>query len=92
MVIAIPEIADHLAFVDTLRQRRPNMACRAKGFLNISGKALPLVVQAVGARVDHYFGGTLNGDQGKLVLIGLKDTDMKAIASALGGTYLGGQL
>ena len=91
VVISIPEIADHLAFTESLKSiAAEHGLLRAKGFLKISGKALPLVVQAVGARVDHYFGGNLDGDHGKLVLIGLKNTDMKAIASALGGTYLGG--
>ena len=93
VVISIPEISDHLAFAESLKAiAAEHGLLRAKGFLKISGKALPLVVQAVGARVDHYFGGNLDGNEGKLVLIGLKDTNMKAIAAALGGTYLGGQL
>lgn len=93
VVISIPEIADHLAFAESLKAiAAEHGLLRAKGFLKISGKALPLVVQAVGARVDHYFGGNLDGNEGKLVLIGLKDTNMQAIATALGGTYLGGQL
>jgi cobalamin biosynthesis protein CobW len=86
VVINIPEIADHVAFTENLKAvaGQQNLL-RAKGFLRIAGKAMPLVVQAVGSRVDHYFGGSLDGDEGKLVLIGLKNTDMAAIAGMLGG-------
>ena len=85
-VITLAAIEDHLAFVDHLTAlAKEHGLLRAKGFLKVSGKAMPLVVQAVGARVDHYFGGQLEGDEGRLVLIGLKSVDMAALASALGG-------
>ena len=85
-VISLPAIDDHLAFIDQLTAlAKSHGLLRAKGFLKVSGKALPLVVQAVGARVDHYYGGQLDGDEGRLVLIGLKSIDMPTLASALGG-------
>ena len=83
-VISIPEIDDHDAFVARLKdQAKAHGLLRAKGFLKVKGKALPLVVQAVGARVDHYFGGSLDGDQGQLVLIGLKTIDLDQLTAAL---------
>ena len=86
VVITVPEIADHVQFANTLQSVAADHGLlRAKGFLRVSGKAMPLVVQAVGARVDHYFGGSLDGEDGKLVLIGLSHTDMAGIAAALGG-------
>ena len=86
VVMNVPEIADHVVFTQTLKAvAAEHGLLRAKGFLRVSGKAMPLVVQAVGERVDHYFGGSLNSDDGKLVLIGLSQTDMTAIADALGG-------
>ena len=60
---------------------------RAKGFVAIKDKSVPFAVQAVGQRVEGYFGGSgldVNGS-GRLVLIGLKETDMSAIARMLGG-------
>ena len=60
---------------------------RAKGFVAIKDKSVPFAVQAVGRRVEGYFGGSsldANGS-GRLVLIGLKETDMSAIARMLGG-------
>jgi len=85
-VVTIPEIDDHLAFVDRLKtEAKAHGLLRAKGFIKVKGKALPLVVQAVGARVDHYFGGSLEGDAGKLVLIGLKTINLDALSDALIG-------
>ena len=85
-VVTIPEIDDHLAFVDRLKiAAKAHGLLRAKGFIKVKGKALPLVVQAVGARVDHYFGGSLEGDAGKLVLIGLKTINLDALSDALIG-------
>jgi cobalamin biosynthesis protein CobW len=85
-VVILPELDDHLAFIDRLtRAAKDYGLLRAKGMLKIHGKALPLVVQAVGVRVDHYFGGQIDGKEGRLVLIGLKSVDMAGLARALGG-------
>lgn len=85
-VISIPEIDDQDAFINRLKdQAKAHGLLRAKGFLKVKGKALPLVVQAVGARVDHYFGGSLDGDNGQLVLIGLKTIDLDQLTEALQG-------
>ena len=85
-VISIPEIDDQNAFINRLKdQAKAHGLLRAKGFLKVKGKALPLVVQAVGARVDHYYGGSLDGDDGQLVLIGLKTIDLDQLTKALQG-------
>ncbi|CAI8454093.1 MAG: Putative metal chaperone YciC [SAR116 cluster bacterium MED-G04] len=91
VVLRLPMLDDHEAFIRNLTATvAEHGLLRAKGFLAIRGKALPLTVQAVGARVDSYFGGTLKDDEGRLVLIGLKQTDMAAIASSLGGEMIAG--
>ena len=59
---------------------------RAKGRLQQAGKALPLVVQAVGKRVDSYYARDTEAKVGQLVVIGLAGLDGAAIASQLGGS------
>ena len=65
---------------------------RAKGRLSVDGKALPLVVQAVGQRVDSYFARASDGAIGQLVVIGLAGLDGMAIAKRLDGQLLGDQM
>jgi len=90
-VIRLPALADAESFTRDLAVTASAYGLlRAKGFLRIKGKALPLVVQAVGGRVDSYYGGRLDGDDGRLVLIGLEATDMPALAAELGGTIIAG--
>ena len=59
---------------------------RAKGRLQEAGKALPLVVQAVGKRVDSYYARDTEAKVGRLVVIGLAGLDGAAIAAQLGGS------
>jgi len=59
---------------------------RAKGFAVIEHKPMRLAVQAVGPRVEAYFDRRWKDDerqQGRLVVIGLKGLDRKAIADKL---------
>ena len=61
---------------------------RVKGFAAVSGKPMRLLVQAVGARVSHYYDrpwGTSESRNGYLVVIGLKGIDRGAVTSALTG-------
>ncbi len=58
---------------------------RAKGRVMVEGKALPLVVQAVGRRVESYYARHMNGVIGRLVVIGLTGMDAEKIAERLGG-------
>ena len=65
---------------------------RAKGRLSVDGKALPLVVQAVGQRVDSYFARASDGAIDQLVVIGRTGLDGMAIAKRLDGQLLGDQM
>jgi cobalamin biosynthesis protein CobW len=57
---------------------------RVKGFLDIAGKEMRLVLQGVGARLQHYYDRPWRGDEprtGHLVVIGLKGLDRAAITA-----------
>ncbi|MBN9023115.1 MAG: cobalamin biosynthesis protein CobW [Rhizobiales bacterium] len=56
---------------------------RIKGHARVAGKAAPVVVQAVGARVETYFSPTPAKDG--LVVIGLRDLDRATAAARLAG-------
>src|SRR5262249_18709415 len=61
---------------------------RMKGFMPVLGKPMRLLVQAVGARVSHYYDrpwGTSEARKGSLVVIGLKGLDRAAVAKSLAG-------
>jgi len=58
-----------------------------KGFLNVVGKEMRLVLQGVGPRLQHYYdrAWTPGEDRSsRLVVIGLKGLDHAAIARDLG--------
>lgn len=60
---------------------------RLKGFVEVAGKPMRLVVQAVGKRIDSYFDRDWQKDEvrgSKLVVIGLHDIDVAAIRTAIG--------
>ncbi len=60
---------------------------RIKGFAEVSGKPMRLVVQGVGTRVAHHFDRAWGRDEprdGRLVVIGLKGFDQGTVAVALG--------
>jgi len=62
---------------------------RVKGFLDITGKDMRLVVQGVGPRLQHYYDRPWQDAerrQSHLVVIGLKGLDRAAIAAALGAS------
>jgi cobalamin biosynthesis protein CobW len=61
---------------------------RVKGFIDVSGKPMRLLVQAVGPRVNHYYDRAWTAaDQrrSQLVVIGLKGLDRPAIEKILIG-------
>ncbi|MAY61288.1 MAG: cobalamin biosynthesis protein CobW [Rhizobiales bacterium] len=61
---------------------------RLKGFADIPGKPMRLVIQAVGARVDSYFDRPWNAGEARgtrLVVIGLHDIDQQAIRAEIAG-------
>ena len=56
---------------------------RVKGRASIAGKASPVVVQAVGPRLETWF--ATGGEGGGLVVIGLRDMDRAAVSARLAG-------
>lgn len=59
---------------------------RIKGFARVAGKPMRLVVQAVGARVSHYYDRPWRADETpatRLVVIGLHDIDRAAVEAVL---------
>ena len=59
---------------------------RIKGFAPVDGKPMRLVVQGVGQRVAHHFDRPWKAGEardGRLVVIGLKGFDVKAVEAAL---------
>lgn len=61
---------------------------RLKGFAAVPGRPMRLVVQGVGRRVSHHFDrawGEGEARDGRIVVIGLKGFDQKAVAAALNG-------
>ncbi len=61
---------------------------RMKGFVDVPGKAMRLVVQAVGGRVQHYYDRPWRTGENRssaLVVIGRTGIDRAAVAAALAG-------
>ena len=59
---------------------------RLKGFADVPGKPMRLVVQGVGSRIDHYFDrpwGTGEARTTRLVVIGLSEMDQTAVRGAI---------
>lgn len=88
-VMDIPEL-DH---PDTLAGRIAAIAetadvLRVKGFAAVAGKPMRLLVQAVGARVNHQYDRPWQAHEdraGRLVVIGLKGLDRAVVEQALAG-------
>lgn len=89
-IIELGEIEDGTALQESLTVMAGEFGIlRAKGRLQIVGKALPLVVQAVGRRVDGYYAKDTTGTIGRLVVIGMAGLDANTIAARLGGKIVG---
>ena len=61
---------------------------RVKGFVEVGGKPMRLLVQAVGPRVNHYYDRAWTAAEdrrSRLVVIGLKGIDRGAIETILAG-------
>ena len=64
---------------------------RLKGFVEISGKSMRMVVQAVGKRIDTYFDRDWTTDEprtSRLVVIGLHDLDEAAIRTEITAAFV----
>jgi cobalamin biosynthesis protein CobW len=86
-VLDLPAVADAAALIERLAAiARDHDVLRMKGFAEVSGKPMRLVVQGVGARFSHQFDRPWQSGEtrlGRLVVIGEKGVDKAAISSAL---------
>jgi len=88
-VIEIPAVAnpDELSARVTAAAEKENVL-RVKGFVEVGGKPMRLLVQAVGPRVNHYYDRAWTGEddrRSRLVVIGLKGLNRPAIEKILLG-------
>ncbi|GJE53736.1 MULTISPECIES: cobalamin biosynthesis protein CobW [Methylobacterium] len=85
MDIADTKTAEDLAARVTAAAEIPGVL-RIKGFAEVTGKPMRLVVQGVGRRIAHHYDRPWKPSEprdGKLVVIGLKGFDRAAVAAAL---------
>jgi cobalamin biosynthesis protein CobW len=86
-VVELGAIADPAAFIERLKGViAEHDVLRLKGFADVPGKPLRLLIQAVGSRIDNYFErawapGEARGT--RLVVIGLHDMDEAAVRAAI---------
>ena len=90
-VISVAPVEDAEAFQQQIAAIASEFGVlRAKGRVDVTGKVLPYVVQAVGRRVDGYFARDRDAVSGRLVVIGMAGLDVAAIAARLGGELMDG--
>ncbi|NTS31642.1 cobalamin biosynthesis protein CobW [Phyllobacterium sp. BT25] len=86
-VVGLGPVSEPKSFVEKLKGViADHDVLRLKGFVDVPGKPMRLVVQAVGSRIEHYFDRSWHpGEerQTRLVVIGLHDIDAVAIESAM---------
>lgn len=86
-VVSLPAIADPAMLTKRIAQvARDHDVLRVKGFVEVAGKPLRLLVQAVGARIQHHFDRPWKLEEqraSRLVVIGEKGLDRAAITAAL---------
>lgn len=91
IVIELSTVADRAALVTQLQTLvRTHTIYRIKGFVDVAGKPMRLLVQGVGRRFESYFDAPWTADAprtSRLVFIG-RALDAQAIAAALGGTVV----
>lgn len=86
-VVKAPSIHDPKAFVEALKTIiADNDILRLKGFINVVGKPMRLVVQAVGQRIETYFDRPWQKDErheSHLVVIALHEIDEKKVRKTI---------
>ncbi|MDO9418695.1 cobalamin biosynthesis protein CobW [Pararhizobium sp.] len=86
-VVELAAITDPAAFVEGLKAViTEHDILRLKGFIDVPGKPMRLLVQAVGARIDQYFDRAWAAGEARrtrLVVIGLHDMDEAAVRAAM---------
>lgn len=88
-VIDLPEVTDPDALAKRVAAASESEnVLRVKGFVDVAGKPMRLLVQAVGPRVSHYYDRAWAAGEdrrSRLVVIGLKGLDRPAIETILQG-------
>lgn len=88
-VIDLPEVTDPDALAKRVAAAsEAENVLRVKGFVDVAGKPMRLLVQAVGPRVSHYYDRAWAAGEdrrSRLVVIGLKGLDRPAIETILAG-------
>ena len=86
-VVTLPAIIDPAILVERIeRIAREHDVLRVKGFVEVTGKPMRLLVQAVGARVQHHFDRQWKPEEqraSRLVVIGEKGLDRSTIIEVL---------
>jgi cobalamin biosynthesis protein CobW len=86
-VVELPPVADPGAIDAGVRAIAVDHdVLRVKGFVSVTGKAMRLVVQGVGPRVERYYDRPWGGGEersSRLVVIGGRDVDVGAVRAAL---------
>ncbi|WP_159947868.1 cobalamin biosynthesis protein CobW [Rhizobium sp. 18065] len=88
-VLKLGSIADPAAFIARLKPViESHDILRLKGFIDVPGKPMRLVIQAVGTRIDTYFDRPWTSGEKRetrLVVIGLHEWDFGAVVEAVQG-------
>jgi cobalamin biosynthesis protein CobW len=88
-VVPLAEVGDPATIAERIAAlAEAHNVLRVKGFAAVAGKPMRLLIQAVGARVSHYYDrpwGASEDRQGSVVVIGLKGLDRDAVAQSLAG-------
>ncbi len=88
-IIELPTLNTPEALISKIEQAADQHdILRIKGFAEISGKPMRLVVQGVGSRIQHQFDRPWRADEnraGRLVIIGEKGLDQARIANIITG-------
>ena len=86
-MLDVAPLSDPGSFVERLAEvARAHDVLRIKGFLDVAGKPMRLLVQGVGARFRQHYDRPWRADearQGRIVVIGEKGIDRAAITAAL---------
>lgn len=94
LIIALPSVSDRAALMAELQAlTQQHTIYRVKGFVDVAGKPMRLLVQGVGQRFESYFDAPWPADaerQGHLVVIG-HELNAQAIAQSLGGRCVMGE-
>jgi cobalamin biosynthesis protein CobW len=88
-IVDLPSFASPQMLVDRIRKIADvHDVLRAKGFADVTGKPMRLLVQGVGSRIQHQFDRAWKAGearQGRLVVIGEKGLDQAAIRALIAG-------